>query len=139
MGIIRSKTLLFMTLNVINCLFVALRPTREFFTHEETSTASKFDYTRHLLPLSSGGLFSMPYVVLYNGHLWGPMTLERLAVELSLHVHVLITYVCRDRGSISRLRGESSTIIFGPSSYKVRTTKYYIRKGPVVPIIKGPP
>ena len=85
-----------MCLFVLFCLFVSsFCPTREFFTHLETSPlpvkGCKFlPYARYLWPLSMRVLFSMPHLLwhgasVYNGHLRGPVTLtpiaERLAVE----------------------------------------------------------
>ena len=62
------------------CLFV-FRPTQDFFTGEGLQILT---YARHGASV-------------YNGHLWGPVTLTpiagRLAVELSLPVFT--TYVCR--------------------------------------------
>ena len=73
------------------------RPTREFFTHMETS--------RYSWPLSSeGSLTCHTYcdrgLPPYNGDIRGPVTLtpvaEHLAVELSLAV--ITTLVCHDFG-----------------------------------------
>ena len=92
------------------CLCGVYRPTREFFTHMETSPlpvkGCKFDLYSALMAFEQWGLFNVSHLLchgstLYNDHLRGPVTLtpvaERLAVELSLPVFT--THVCRDRGS----------------------------------------
>ena len=77
----------------------AFRPTREFFTHMETSLLPVkdviFDLCLKLMAIHHWGFLSVSHLVwleasVYNGYLWGPMTLtliaERLAAGLSLPV-----------------------------------------------------
>ena len=87
------------------CLFGDFRPTREFFTHLETSLLPMKDYNFWVK------VFNMPHLLchgqtLYNGYLREPVTLtpvaERLAVELPLPV--LTTKVCPDLGLQWRLK-----------------------------------
>ena len=68
--------------------------------------ASNFDVYSSFMAIELWWLFSVPHPLwhgtsVYNGHLWGPMTLkpivERLAVELSLRA--LTNLVWHDRGS----------------------------------------
>ena len=89
------------------CLFVCLVgwlvfsvPLENFFTHLETTPlplqrATIFYLYSALIAIEQWGFFNMQHLLwpgstLYNGHLWGPVTLipnaERLAVELSLPV-----------------------------------------------------
>ena len=83
--------------------FLVLLHTREFFTHMETSLQI-FTYSRHLWPLSSEGFLCYTYcdtghrfIMLISEDTWHTPVAQRLAVELSLLV--LVTSVCRDRGS----------------------------------------
>ena len=87
--------------NLICGLFGLYCPTREFFTHMETSTAN-FDLCSAFMAFEQWGFFSLPHLLrhgasFYNGHLWAPVTLppiaKCLAVELSLPIFT--TYVCR--------------------------------------------
>ena len=80
------------------CLFWVYRPTREFFTHMDTSPLP-VKGCRFWPMLDTHGHWAVFIKVppllwhgasIYNGHLWGPVTLTpialRLAVELSLPV-----------------------------------------------------
>ena len=98
------------------CFHGIYRPTRECFTHMETSPlrvkGCNFDLCSALMAIEQWGFFNVELLrhgpTVYNGHLRGHVTLtplpssvwpvaERLAVELSLPVFT--TYVCQDRGS----------------------------------------
>ena len=69
------------------CLFVwVFRPTREFFTHMETSPlpmkGCKFDLCSELMIIEQWGFLSVPHKLcqgasIYYGHLRGPVTLRR--------------------------------------------------------------
>ena len=102
----KSKIVMFV------CLGGVYRPTREFFTHMETSPlpvkAANFDLCSwpSLMAIEQWGFFNISHQLwhgptLYTGLLRGPVTLkpvaERLAVELSLPVFT--TQVYRERGS----------------------------------------
>ena len=67
---------------------------RAFHSFEDANSAGEelqiLTYARHLWSFKQWGIFSVPHLLLtwasvYNGHLWGPVTLtpnaERLAVE----------------------------------------------------------
>ena len=79
------------------CLYRVSRPTREFFTHMETSPLQILKLCSVLMAIEQWGFFSVLHLLwhdasVYHGHLLGPVTLIRLAVELS-------PTVCRDRDS----------------------------------------
>ena len=103
----RNKFLYVFVLKILNslvdvffvCLFGVFRPTRELFTHLDTSplpvTIVNFDLCPALMAIEQLGFFSLPHLLwhgasVYNGYLRGPVTLrpiaEPLAVELSLSV-----------------------------------------------------
>ena len=80
------------------CLFVIFRPTREFFTHLETSPLPMKGYKFRpiLMAVEHWGFFKVPRLlwhgpVLYNGHLRGPVTLTPVAVGQIL---TPISYTC---------------------------------------------
>ena len=102
-------------------LFEVFRPTREFFTHLETSPllvqGCNFDMCSALMAIEQWGFLSVPHLLchrasVYNGHLREPATItpvaERLAVEHSLPV--LTTYEIRTLITL-RLRGERSNTL----------------------------
>ena len=106
------------------CLFGVFRPTREFFTHFETSPwrAANFDLCSALIAIEQWGYLSVPFLLWHgasicNGHLRGSVRLipiaERLAVEL------LIT-TCLNDLDLSRLRFEHPTFGFGERSNPLR-------------------
>ena len=97
---VKGRWLLFLFV----CLFVVFRPTREFFTHSETSPlhVKGCKLFSALMAIEQCEFFSVPHILwhwesVYNGHLRGPVTLtpdaERLAVVLSLPV--LTNKTCR--------------------------------------------
>ena len=70
--------------------------------HHYRWRAANFALCSALMAIEQRGFSSVPHLLwhgasLYNGHLWGPVTLtpiaERLAVELTLPVFT--TYICR--------------------------------------------
>ena len=82
---------------------------REFYTHMETSPllvkGCKIDLCSALMAIEQWGFFNVPHPLrlwptVYNGHLWGPVTLTPVAklyaVELSLPAFK--TLVSHDRG-----------------------------------------
>ena len=98
--------------NLLVCLFEVFRPTREFFTHMETSPlpvkGCKFWPMLGTHGHWAGGFFSVPHLMwhgssVYNGHFWGLVTLtpiaERLAVELLLYVWLWLRSVAAGIGT----------------------------------------
>ena len=69
---------------VLFVFFGVFRPTREFFTHSRCHhcrwRAANFDLCSTLMAIEQCGVFSVPHLLwrgasVYNGHLWGPVTL----------------------------------------------------------------
>ena len=93
--------------------FGVFRPNGELFTLMESARwkATNFDICSALMAIEQWGFFRGPHLQwngasVYNGHLWGPVSLtptaERLAVELSLPVLTNL--------GLSRLGFEDSTL-----------------------------
>ena len=72
-------------------LFMVLRPTREFFTHSETSPlpvkGSNFELCSALMAIEQWGFISVPqFIMVISEDLWHTPVAKHLAVELSLPV-----------------------------------------------------
>ena len=125
--------------NTFVCVCGVYRPTREFFTHMETSQlpvkGCKFWPSLALMAIEQWGFFNVPHLLwhgptLYNDHLRGPVTVtpitctERLAVELLLPVFT--SQVCRDQGYNSDLSHASRTFYLYATAAIIWNTSFVL-------------